>query len=277
MQVLLAVVDDLWQFLYQSLFGVKTPSVLDLEREHQTSLPLVTTTTTRPLPMVIINQSPTDTDFKPGEQYYVGETEALLYSDPVVAFDTVIGPVSYGQSVYVKKLGGRWAEVFIDKKNGWILKDTLREKREDIHPQLLLNEIYDAHHPETIKLRACIDDEFSGARAGLPLMPAEFVSYKLRAQKRFINWTADGPRVPGSWQKRLRGQVGIHIAIMPSTHSIMEYIIDDIGYLAYVEAVFPDKSVKLSQVGVPEEGQYSERMMTQEEYRELAPVFIEVT
>ncbi len=62
--------------------------------------------------------------------------------------------------------------------------------------------------------------------------------------------------------------------VLPKTHSIMEYTIDEVGYLAFVEAVFPDRSIKISEVGFPEDGYYREAIMTQEEYRELKPVFI---
>lgn len=276
MDVLLAVIDDLWQFAHSALFGHRAVTTLDREREHQPSLPLLGA----PLGTLALANHEVDevasSRFRTGEQYFIGEVGAEIYSDPVVAFDTIVGTVTYGQSVLLKKLGGRWAEVVVGARSGWVLRDVLRERREDIHPQLHIDECYDAHHPETIKLRACIDDEFSGARAGVPLSAAEYVTYKLQQQKRTIIWQEDGPRIAGTWQRRLRGQLGIHIAIMPSTHSIMEYIIDDLGYLAYVEAVFPDKSIKVSQIGAIEEGQYTERMLTKEEYRELTPVFIEV-
>jgi len=276
MQTLLAVIDDLWHFAYQGLFGVRSVTQLDREREVQGLLPL-----TPPADSADATATPISAHdhhvFRTGGQYFIGELETYLYSDPVIAFDTALTKISYGQSVLVKKLGGRWAEVLFGEQPGWVLKDVLRERREDIHPQLMLDQVYGPGNPETIKLRACIDDEFGGARANLPLAPAEFVTYKLQQAKRSIVWPADGPRVSGSWQKRLRGQVGIHISIVPATGSVMEYIVEDFGYLGFVEAVFPDSSIKVLQVGIPEDGQYSERVMTKEEYRELRPVFIEVT
>lgn len=276
MQVLLAVIDDLWQFAYSAVFGMRHVLRNDLERERQATLPLVVPESTARLPLIIPTTTNHHTDFRSGEQYFIGESAVYLYSDPVIAFDTAQQKLSYGQVVFVKKLGGRWAEVVVDKQSGWLLKDVLRERREDIHPQFVTGESYDAHHLETIKLRACIEDEFSGAEAGLPLLPAEYVTYKLSVQKRHIEWDHTGPRLPGTWQKRLRGFLGIHMSISPSTHTVMEYIVDDIGHLAFVEAVFPDRSIKLSEVGEQEDGVYSERTLSPEEYRELAPVFIEI-
>lgn len=277
MQVLLAVIDDLWRFAFSSLFGYRTVTLLDKEREVQSSLPFLPPTNQDLLDLPETPQiSELEEVFRPGEHYFVGELETYIYSDPVIAFDTAMRKVSYGQPVLVKKVGGRWAEISINNESGWLLKDVLREKREDVYPQFVEGAIYDESNRETVKLRSFINDEFGGARAGLVLSPAEFVSYCLALQHKFIQWPHDGPRVPGTWQRRLRGQTGIHIGIQPVTNSVMEYIIDDIGYLAFVEAVFPDKSIKVNQVGIPEEGQYTERVMTREEYRELAPVFIEV-
>ncbi len=272
MQTLLAVIDDLWQFAYGGLFGARSVTPIDREREFQPSLGLLPS----PQRQGALPAPASSSVFRTGEQYFIAELQTFLYSDPVIAFDTAMQTIPYGHTVLVTKVGGRWAEVIYEGREGWVLKDVLRERREDIHPQLRIDTIYTADDAETIKLRACINDEFGGARAGLALTPAEYVTYKLAVAKRSISWPKDGPRVPGSWQKRLRGSEGIHMSIAPSTGDIMEYSVEDVGYLAYVEAVFPDNSIKLSQVGVPDAGQYTERVMTQEEYRELRPVFITV-
>jgi surface antigen len=76
----------------------------------------------------------------------------------------------------------------------------------------------------------------------------------------------------------LRGTPGIHIGIMPKTGSIMEYMLqNDIGHLAYVEAVFPDERITLSEVNNPDHGIYNERTLTKEEWQALNPVFIQVS
>lgn len=281
MQVLFAVIDDLFQFAYRGIFGVISFTKEDEVKEKQQTIPL-------PAPMQPVHLQKlqealpepkvyADNPFRPGELYFIGDIDTYLYSDPVVAFDTAHSRLGYGAQVLLKKLGGRWAHVLADGTEGWVLKDSLRERSEDIYPQFLYDNVYEAQDPETIKLRACIGDSFGGARAGIPLTGAEYVTYKLYKKKRVIEWQPDGPRIPGTWQVRLRGQHGVHMSVLPKTDSIMEYIVDDTGYLAYVEAVFPDKSIKVSQVGIPDDGQYTERTMMLEEYRELRPVFIEVT
>lgn len=279
MDVLLAVIDDLWQFAYGSLFGTVAVTKEHKEREVQSVLPLTPKLNdshqTKLFPSVeLVNDS--DQELRVGEQYFVGEMDTYLYSDPVIAFDTAMEKLLYAQPVFLKKIGGRWAEVLTDGHTGWILKDVLALRKEDVHPEFTEGVMYDAHHVETIKLRACINDQFCGARADLPLLSTEYATYQLQLFKRHIAWHKDSPRVPGSWQHLLKGLAGIHMSVLPKAQSVMEYIIDDVGHLAFVEAVFPDNSIKIKEVGYPEDGFYREIIMVQEEYRELRPIFIEV-
>jgi surface antigen len=66
------------------------------------------------------------------------------------------------------------------------------------------------------------------------------------------------------------------MGIIPKTDAVMEYIVDDIGHLAYVEAVSSDESIKISSVGMFDEGMFSEIVMQRTEWIELRPVFIEI-
>lgn len=57
----------------------------------------------------------------------------------------------------------------------------------------------------------------------------------------------------------------------------MEYLTeDDTGHVAYVESVFPDGTITISEIGPWKDGVYGERSLAQEMWRELKPVFIEV-
>jgi len=279
MNVWLAVIDDLWKFVYTSLFGVikntdtdKIPKTLALQNtlaNNQEQGLLFSGDEIRLKPTSISN-------FVNGEKYFIGSTEVYLYSDPVITFDSVICPLSYGQTVILEKLGGRWAEVKTDDYNGWVLKDVLVRNQSDIQPQFVNGNDYTAHNVETIKLRALIADEFSGARAGLSLTSAEYVFYRLLQNNKFIKWQQNSSRIPGTWQQKLRGQSNIHISISPQPLAVMEYIVDDIGQLAFIESVFDDYRITISEVGWPKEGIYRKTILTQNEYRELQSIFIMV-
>jgi hypothetical protein len=214
--------------------------------------------------------------FIQGARYFVGVTDAFLYVDPTVAFDTATASLAYGELVHVIKLGGRWAHVQVTEREGWILKDALCEKASDVFPELQEETVYDQGHTETSKLRLCIDDQFGGERAQSVLTDVEYVTYMLKGKGRHVVWSSLRPRIAGTWQKKLRGTEGIHISIVPKTDTVMEYVVDDVGHLCYVEVVSPDESIKISSVGMFEEGKYTSIAIPKAEWIELHPVFIEV-
>lgn len=277
MQTILAVLEDLFNFVKAALFGVRTEMGQDVGHlsngMQQTLLATTQTPHTQRLPS-FVPHIPAEGDAK-GVVYFVGD-EVALHADPVMAFDVVSEILSYGTPVHLLKLGGRWAYIRVYGREGWILKDTLREQARDVLPEFVHGVLYDTEHEETKKLRRYIKDAFCGGKAGLLLTDAEYVTYKLYQKGLSLPWNSDRPRTPGTWQKKLRGKNGVHIGIQPKVNAVMEYIIEDIGYVAFVEAVFPDGSLKQSGVGLLGEGVYSESIQRAEEWRELRPVFITV-
>jgi hypothetical protein len=121
-----------------------------------------------------------------------------------------------------------------------------------------------------------IADVFCSGEAGLPLHPEEYIYYKLFSRGIILPYTEVRPRLAGTWQKIFKGVSGAHISIKPKTGSVIEYVdSDDKGQLSYVEAVFPDESISLSEIGVTDMGYYNERMLSKEVWQELKPVFIQ--
>ncbi len=214
--------------------------------------------------------------FKVGYQYFTGSIDTPFYQDPVRAFDGVLKIVPYGTKVRLVSLKGRWAQVRIAGRVGWIFKDVLIEDANGVYPRFVTDMMYGADNQQTIKLRKCIDDAFAGEQGGHPLSAAEYVHYRLLQKRRKIDWGDIRMRIPGTWQRKLRGNSGVHIGIEPKTESVMEYHIDDLGYLAFVEAVFPDKSIHITQIDKAGTHQYTDEMLLQNQWRELRPVFIAI-
>jgi hypothetical protein len=269
MRVLLAVLEDLW------LFAAHAVSALFITVED------------RNIPSAVVRvrstfmQAPAlpagNPVLHPSTSYFIGEQEVAVYDKPVVAFDTLIFRVGYGQLVHIDAFQGRWAHMSIGDLHGWILKDALREQARDVQPVFLEGVAYDTHNDETRKLRMTISDQYQGEECGMMLQDNEYVTYMLHKKGLSIPWGMERPRIAGTWQRYLAGKRGVHISITPKSDSVMEYISEDgIGHLRYVLSVFPDDSVRLSGVGVEEEGVYDESMMAKEEYKELRPVFIEI-
>jgi hypothetical protein len=281
MQVLIAVGYDLFQFVCKAFSGAipyapHPAQLLDSYQEKLQHIQYSAPTLPKLPTQTAVVDIHEENILRIGDQYYVGDIGTYLYHDPVQAFDNALMRLEYGQHIRLVSVQGRWAQVRFADVAGWVLKDALVLQADDVYPKLVQGIQYDAQHGETVKLRACIDDVFGGARGEHPLSAAEYVHYRLARKKRCIDWGDTRMRIPGTWQRKLRGEQGVHLAITPKTESVMEYVVDDIGHLAFVEAVFPDQSMKITEVGKSDDSTYTEEILHPEQWRELHPVFIEV-
>jgi hypothetical protein len=269
MQVLIAVIEDLFQFAHDAFSGAVPYNTNTQTSSCKSTDSVQTLLTSNP-------KTSSDKNLKPGEQYYIGALGAYMYKDPVLAFDNAIIKLDYGQNVRLITLQGRWAQVRLAGTVGWVFKDSLVVQTSDVYPVFIQGIVYDAEQAETVKLRACIDDAFNGAVSGHVLSAAEYVHYCLLQKKLYIDWGDIRMRIPGTWQRKLRGRFGVHIGISPQTNSVMEYIVDDVGHLAFVDAAFSDGSISITEIGKHEEAMYSQDTMSADQWRELRPVFIKV-
>ncbi len=208
---------------------------------------------------------------------YVGSTRAPLYQNPTEEFDGALRLITYGQLVMVLEERGRWSRVAALEHEGWMLRDDLMDRAAFVYPEFIIGEKNESDDVNTIRVRAFIDDEFGGERVECSLQAGEYVLYRLLRKGISIPWPTIRPRLPGRWHTILKGVPGIHIGITPKTGAVMEYVSgEEIGHVAYIEAVFPDETISISETNFPDNGVYNERMLTRAEWLELRPVFIQI-
>jgi hypothetical protein len=209
---------------------------------------------------------------------YAGNIQVPVYKNPTIEFDTKIGDIPYGEMVMMLEPRGRFSRVVWNEVEGWVLREDLVDRAARVYPEFMIGQENSVDHPNTVHVRAILGDVFGIGRSEFSLQAGEYVLYRLWKKGIRIVWPqTESPRVPGLWHKILKGVSGIHIGVTPKVGSIMEYMFnDDIGHLAYVEAVFPDNTITISEVNYPDAGIYNEREITKEEWRELKPVFISV-
>lgn len=196
---------------------------------------------------------------------------------PQIDFDSVIEVLPYGTAVTVIGYDGRFASVNRSNITGWVLKDDILPQKNEVWPEFVSGVVYDAQHADTQRSRFLMTDMFAGGSLALPLQAGEYIAVRLKSEHRMITWTRKRPRVAGAWARLLRGTAGIHIGVTPKTDTVMEWQESDgEGRLGYVEAVAPDQAITISAVGVDESGRYTVKTMSEEIWRELRPVFIEV-
>jgi hypothetical protein len=209
---------------------------------------------------------------------YTSNADVPLYTNPTIEFDTQLDTIPYGEMLMVLDAKGRFYKVAWNERIGWILKDDVVDRSAHAYPEFSIGKENLAHDANTIHIRAMLGDMFSATRAELPLQAGEYVSYKLLKKNIRISWPHVRPRTPGRWHQILRGVPNVHIGVMPKVGAIIEYVQDDdVGHVAVVESVLPDDTLVLSEANYPDSGRYNERTLTKEEWKELRPVFIEVS
>ncbi len=293
MRVVYAVIDDIYEFTVGAVFRyVQCSEYMDAPH----TLPLLTSDSTSPSQSEYFTQeSETEevqtfrtlstlidervhTDTLTHTVAYVSSARAPLFGSPSKDFDTVITALPYGAMAMVLEEKGRFVRIAQDGITGWMLKEDLADRAAYVYPEFVVGEKNDAEDPNTLRVRACIKDEFFGGESEAVLQAGEYVLYKLMRKGQSINWPPTRPRKPGEWHIILRGAPGIYIGIAPKSQSIMEYSLPNgVGQLAYVEAVFPDERITFTEVNNPDHGIYSERTLTKEEWQVLNPVFIQTT
>jgi hypothetical protein len=201
-----------------------------------------------------------------------------LYRDPTIGFDSCITHIPYGDLVLVMEPHGRFCRVIWETYDGWVLKEHLADRAGHVYPEFTAGLENPVDHPNTARVRALIDDAFSLQYSEFPLQAGEYVLYRLMRRGLRIAWPETRPRTPGSWHTILRGLPGVHMSVLPKQGTIFEYVEEhDLGHVAYVEAVFPDGVITISETNYPHGGMYSERSLTKDTWRSMRPVFIEIT
>jgi|GEM_PF-746862 len=208
---------------------------------------------------------------------YTGSPSVNVFRVQAVEFDGVIGRLPYGVMVMVLENRGRWSRVAYQDLVGWVLRDDLADRSAYVYPDFTIGEANNAEDPNTLRLRAYINDEFNAAVCELPLQSSEYVLYRLERKGVTVPWKGERPRGEGTWHKILKGAPGVHIGIDPCRGCVMEYVREDgTGHLAYVDAVLSDNTVRISETNYPDQGIYNERVLTKEEWREIKPVFLDI-
>lgn len=296
MNVLRAVIDDLYSFAAGVLIGAfsgrqkqeKEPETQDLvgsvatdvsaEEDLDQEMEAEEERTFRSAGEVFEEKTFSTLSSDKNTLMYIGGNETPVYVQPTRAFDSVIARLPYGAMVMVLEQSGQWTRIVYNEISGWVQREELMDRAAHVYPHFVIGEQNTAHDPNTMRVRAMLDDMFAAGAAELDLQPSEYVVYRLMRKGLSIAWPEIRPRTPGTWHKILRGVSGIHIGVTPKTGAIMEYMYtEDVGHLAYVEAVFPDETITISEVHYPDRGIYNERTLTREEWRELKPIFIQVT
>ncbi len=198
--------------------------------------------------------------------------------------DVVCAVLPYGSMVMVLEVSGAWARISSGVHTGWVAIEDLALKAADVYPAFRIGEAQLADDPNTVRVRAIIDDAFGAGDLDLPLQAEEYVLYRLYKRGAKIAWPPIRPRMPGRWHAILKDNTRVTSGATPRAGALMEFLMESegdgegiAGHIALVEAVYPDETIQISEVNWPNKGIYNERVLALEEWQALNPVFLVIT
>lgn len=133
---------------------------------------------------------------------------------------------------------------------------------------------YGAGHSVTTKVRLLLTGEYSEVDILRPLQPSEYISFLLSERavvlpKPAKHW------LPGSWHTNVKGAPDVHVSVVPTEGSVMEYFDDNHdGQLGIVTEVTDDLVVTFQSLGLYNEGEVEVHELPKTVWQELRPVFI---
>lgn len=208
---------------------------------------------------------------------YCREARVPLRAAPNAAGDTAIATIAYGDMVMVLDATPEWTHIVSGEKEGYVPTTALAHKAAGVYPDFEIGKEYGAREVSTVRLRSFIRDEFSASLSDLPLQAHEYVYYRLMRRGVTIAWPDIRPRTPGSWTHILGTLESTNVSETPVSGAVMECAFEGArAHLAYVEQVFDDGAIKVSEADWPDRGIYNERVLVEAEWRALSPSFITV-
>jgi hypothetical protein len=180
---------------------------------------------------------------------------------------------------------GPWVKVQLGNDVGWVHADYLTEKG----PVLAENASGERTHVFKIgvpnfegddltkHVRAEIGDIFNGGKNKFELQCTEYVQYRVKEKLGVaIRWPVDSGRSGGKWAEIFEKNNAYKILETPEANCAMCFtsgistnpIANDVGHIAFVEAVNPDGTIKISEANWPRNGIYNERTLTEKDWKE---------
>ncbi len=200
--------------------------------------------------------------------------------EPVIPFagdvNNRIDVLPYGQEVERAGKKGGWFFITYTSngkiKQGWVMAEYLESKSSFLKNQkpifkIGIPNLYTDSNTKIV--RRVIGDEFGGGKNKWDLQCTEYVQYKLQTGGIKINWPVRGGRDGGLWGRIFERYNLYRVSDVPTVGSAMCFTsgfrtppAQKTGHVAFVEKVFSDGFVFISEVNVPNFGKYNERKLS---------------
>ena len=201
----------------------------------------------------------------------------------------ILDSLKQGQKVLVLERNDPWFRVQYGNKSGWVHSDylapvsvTTSQSVPSVANQSIAGELPVfvvgianlTSDPNTSKLRKIIADVFGNGRGGYPLQCTEYVQYKIAQDGITIRWPADRPRDGGKWAGIFERNKMYKVLTDPKAKCAISFtaglgpVADKTGHIAYVEEVFSDGSIRITEANWPGQGKYNDRKLTKSQWQD---------
>ncbi len=152
------------------------------------------------------------------------------------------------------------------------IKNILPDKK-DVKDLFLVFEAelsYLFNHPNTIKIREIIKDEFGGGKNNWDLQCTEYVQYKLQQIGITIQWPIKSGRDGGRWADIFEKYKIYKVSDVPKLGCAVSFKERHgaYGHIAFVEEILENEAIKISEANFPDSGKYSERTLPKPQWQD---------
>jgi len=220
--------------------------------------------------------------------YVNSEIGLRIRSTPEIKPDNILEVLSHGQEVTKIEEQNKWIKVqYNSDKEGWVSSVYLTENKPVDSPQVAPKEDFQdalpkfkkavanlANDENTIKLRKIINYEFGLDFDKDELQCTEYTQYRVQQMGIKIQWPVKTNRNGGNWANIFEKHGLYKVLDTPKAGCAMCFTtgfrtpaMNATGHVAFVEQVFDDESVKITEANWPPPGKYNERRMPKAEWR----------
>jgi len=223
------------------------------------------------------------------KMYVNSEIGLRVRSTPEIKADNILEVLGHGQEVTKIEEQDKWFKIQYNfGKKGWVSSVYLTENKpvdnsqvppkEDIQdalPKFKIGVANLAHGDNTIKLRKIINYEFGLDFDNDELQCTEYTQYRIQQMGIKIQWPTKRGRNGGNWANIFKKYGLYKILDSPKAGCAMCFTtgfrtpaMNATGHVAFVEQVFDDESVKITEANWPPPGKYNERRVPKAEWQD---------
>lgn len=206
------------------------------------------------------------------QKIYTKAKNLRFRSEPSTETGKIIRELGEGQELSF--VDGPWLKVRLGDEEGWVHGDYVQENSQDIASVFKKDIPNLAGDATTALVRRDIGDEYGCGKEGAALQCTEYVTYRILTKLGIkIKWPVKSGRNGGKWAEILKGKYNvlqepkINCAMSFTTGISPDSKINEIGHVAFVEDVYPDGSIKISEANWPRNGIYNERVLSKEKWQ----------